>query len=784
MAVRYQSIHSSFCRRASGAVMIYALVFATAAAVTLYVAASVYQARQKAATLRAYSDQMMLMRWNAGLISRAAYQNSVDEGLGFMDADAFAAANISAANQTTKNPLLVASSLPVGSLWQQSGNFALQYDSMTGTNASNAAGTNSFTVGDLFTLPGWKPRRSGEAGNASYVTVSDTNEIAQSFLFLPYTSSGNFPDDIVSRSDLPFDRSFPRLWDSSFDCKVWGSVRWVRSGLSYNLQASDAGINTVLGGPQTQEASTYFVEEPITNYQLILLDPNASNTTNGWSLTAGMGGQLFVGNSQNTSGGVTTINRAKIFVRGDIAYNFGQVNTGIQPIANNVNGTFIKPMAALVQGQRLGVSVPWGVYDWRLAKPSTDITLGRGITNNGAPNYKTNLGALLSSIYVDTAATGNGTFDRQMEVFNAQNTRMPFANNAAPNTNEENYVNSALWAMFAGLNPGQSRFTQSSVSWSLQGLTTAPWATTGAMDKVDVLSQLSYNSSVAYATLSSAIPADWSSYTGVAKVPLKYGFLPPSTVLPTAGVRITYYKNGVDDTTAVVEVDLKVFGVASATVDGTATTAKWATPRELCVSMVGTPPGTRVVLVIQGDNTTSGANNPPVKIVADRVQDIRLVADPTSSNGYDNYRRFILVAIPPNVAGPANVSLEVPAAGINGSSRWYGVIIAPYGLQFGVYQNNPSYGSTSYNPGTPMGTLVGNNQLEWYGTVLARQSIGVATGNRIYLYPDNGANGFVGSGNAGSPYSVYSLFTPTYNTNLPLERPVPLVVPRMVWRFE
>ena len=163
--------------------------------------------------------------------------------------------------------------------------------------------------------------------------------------------------------------------------------------------------------------------------------------------------------------------------------------------------------------------------------------------------------------------------------------------------------------------------------------------------------------------------------------------------------------------------------------------------------------------------------------------DIRLVPDSnataTASN-IANYRRFILQCTNP-------AAQQISFEGGSGDS-WYGVIEAPYGLTMGSYTAETFVNGVAVAGGNaPLSASI-----TWHGTILIGQSVGMTSPGgplNLTISPDDGA----GTSNApatdsySNSSSCYWLFTPQPNptVNAPIMgRPMPILVPRMVWNFE
>lgn len=880
MAVSSQYILRTHCRR--GAILVYAMVFCITAAVAIYVASSIYQARVASSSQGNYAAQRALINWSVNHATRAAKQNSLDSGQGMADNATYDPFTLRSPPQESAYISLNFSLSPSGygvlappeyganydvysraaeyfssgvssGFWQTSG-LARRQDSMSGLNAYGGPGPDNkrtFTVGDMFTIPGWRPRRHLNEnlatlkpwfGSGALVGFGDEREegvlaTGQEFAAL----RDNPPMAIASRGDLPFDsRSF------NIPGTGWiqpnGYWRWVRDRVNYNLTARDPTVAAAVG-TVNETATTWAVEEPITNYQLLLLEPDASNAS-GWRLetAGGPGGRVEIDTSVSpgvrNSSSVNLINRGKIFVWGPVASNFSSDIRGLQ------TANVIGPIAAVVRGQA-PTTASTTDFEWRPAKPSTTVSFGRGVGMNAAPDAN-NPGQFNSlTSYLSNAAVASANWnldtgslrDRKLEVYNAQNTRMPL-NPVGASKADLTYVNSVLTVDLSALAPSGTPFyfAVPRASFTFQGVSslwtsnpsntgnmpfwTPPppaWVTIfPAVNNARSITSFT-TGDIATSLYSQQVPLPpYLQNVGAAPVvpviqmALPYGPPPFGSTTPYGddedfGVTITRYVASRIFDRVVVDIDLKKFGLDPGikVVEGGSNSA-WGIPREIHIkapayqTINGSTGAPAVVVRIFGNDDAGAADLPPVKIVVDGgqpessdngifpINQIHLIPDliSTASNA-GNRRRFILLTTNMYSArNQPNANVYLQQRGSNVESRWYGVIIATNGLNFSVaredtnnfYSVTPNRGATTFTAGDP------NSTLAWMGTILVCNRLSV-TGNYVLrIAPDDGG-GIVPDG-ANSDNSVYRLFTPKYNAAIPTEYPVPMVVPRMVWSFE
>lgn len=796
MAVHSQSIHRpGFGRR--GAVMIYALVFAITAAVTLYVASSIYQARQKANALRAYNEQKTLLGWDFKHILRATQQNSLDGGLGLTDMDGWSLFNAnthaysSVSWDTTIRPdvdggeqgrtLFSGFQGYDNVLWQAVGTAAHTHNSFFVNNLFVATTEDSridmsgdtvhddqrsFTASDILTIPTWRPRRNGEAGSATAVSPHEPTELNQNFVLI--TSAVSFPDQLRWRSDLPFGPTPEQAWTlSGVALQETGFARWARDGLAGTLTPQNVAMAAITGNVDVS-GYTWAVEEPITNYQLVLLDPLNGVWAQGGNLT----GSIRVSDAALNN----TVNRPKILIWGSVDGSF----------ATNVKGGFLTgrdstgpapdllPLAMVVRGSVdpavLAVAPAVGEgFEWRMAKPSTQLSLGRHTPVNPGDD----LGKFLINDAFASFTTPNiSQNERQLEILNTQASIMPpFTSTADPKT--FCYINSVL-----------SFSEDGKVKWSAQS------NVAGSAGLMGPIYQLPYKSGTGVdywiykdpsanppnTLYNPSLPAE-KDY----QVSLKYGNppdAPPQTFDNYTGAQrdtlglsgVHYYQPGF--TASVVTVDLSKVAVNPITAAGDPgnppNTPAWMSPIEINIHN-DNPSSTRLLYVrIKGDASAAAGNNPPVRIVVRNAQEVRLIPDAAPSvAGVGNLRRFILTSTD---LAPMRLTLET--SGVN--YRWYGVLIAPYGVTVNNYSPMNITGSTVFL-GNPQGAT-----LIWQGTMLVRRTLNVVSG-RLELRPDDGEG--TPTRQATDSATTVSAFVPKYNI-ISLGRPVPLLVPRMVWTFE
>lgn len=792
MSVHFQFIHKP--RR--GAVMIYALVFAITAAVALYVASSIYQTRARASAMRAYGEQRAQLMWNFEHILRAARQNALDAGVGLADMDAWATYNPSTYTpvtwdtpiQNVSDPTLLGQSYltawvaDAGTLWTNNSasvgysqnsffvNGSLRSTTsdslmdMSGATARN--GTNFFTSSDMFTVPGWRPRRNGETGSA--VVPHDPLEISQNFVFF---SNNTFPEALRWRSDLPFGPTPDSSWLATGSLmQDTGYMRWARDVLQINLAAKNSDIATLLGGTQNTTATLWMVEEPITNYQLVLIDPLNNNQWPGGNLA----GNIRIADS-NLNGNVY---RPKILIHGPVASGLTNLLKGGWLTGRNTagNATMPDPLPlAMVAGGGVDSSVlaiaPAATegFEWRVAKPSTRLSFGRapGNINSSLPTQAPDLGQFLIAQMEIAPAIGTAAYERRLEVRNAQASVMPalYTTNISGAPGNYCYLNSVL-----------SMREDGAVYWTAQGAT-------GANNNVmGPPFQLPFNASASpeyWVYGSPGLPSGpLLPANNASQIQLQYGpqggpmqsYDNNANDMGLSGVH--YYQPGFSAT--VVSVDLSKVAMRQDTVaSGVGTppaVPAWMSPIE--INIENKNPGTNLLYVrILGDADANpaGGGRPPVRIVVRGAAEVRLVPDTTPAvAGVGNFRRFILTSPDQNTM---NLTLETSGP----SYRWYGVLIAPYGVSINNYSAFSITGSTPSLGSAQAATLI------WQGTILARHVLKVNSGS-LELRPDDGLG--TPTINPNDSNACAAAFVPRYNGSAFLGRPVPLLVPRMVWTFE
>lgn len=809
MSVHFQSIHNA--RR--GAVMIYALVFAITAAVALYVASSIYQTRVRSSWMRAYNEQRVQLAWNFAHILRAARQNSLDAGVGLVDMDAWANYNAAGSPrytsalwdtgiQATTDPTSLGRTYfnnIVGladMLWKKASDASYGQNSFFVNNAFRSTTSDSwtdmsggtahlagsfFTSSDMFTIPGWRPRRNGETG--ATVVPDDISETSQNFVLF---ANNTFPEVLRWRTDLPFGPTPDSTWLAGTPLPLmqnFGYARWTRDVLQGTLTAKDDGVATILAGNVNVWSSLWMVEEPITNYQLILLDPLNNNKWPGGNLA----GNIRITNSSLNN----NVYRPKVLLYGTVAANLtnylkGGWLTGRNTAANAPMSDPL-PVAAVVGGSvdasvlAIAPAATEG-FEWRIAKPSTRLSFGRapGNINSSLPTQAPDLGQFLIAQMQIAPLVGDSAFERRLELNNAQSSLTP-----------------AIYTMDASMVPGQYCYLNSVLSmvgdslnrWGVQWSVQEGNPTNNVMGSPFTLPTTPSGSGIDYWVYDSSGNIIPNNDPQNRQVKLQYG--PPSnqttafdnintTVTPNVdrlGLQgwhqrpVSLVSVPTASSATVITVDLSKVGVDQSTAAGNATTAAWMAPYEINIQNTDTTNNLLYVRILgDPDASPAGGGRQPVRIVVRGASEIRLVPDPTRAlAGVGNFRRFILTS--PD-QGPMNLALETSGS----SYRWYGVLIAPYGVSIN------SFSDFSISGGTPsLGSPQNGATLIWQGTILARQRLQVGYGS-LQISPDDGLG--TATLSPADSYAAATAFVPQYNNNIFLGRPVPLLVPRMVWTFE
>ncbi len=820
MALRCQFIHNT--RRTRGAVMIYALVFAITAAVTLYVASSIYQSRQKANALRAYNEQRVALAWDFQHILRSAYQNSLELGFGLADMEAWntflpvsstynyigwgGTGSLAETNATQiANDLYNNIAGYPNSLWRTAsalnryqetfstaaGNIATMYDSRVDMEVAMSTRTGGeFTASDMFTVPGWKPRRNNESGLAMSVDLHAREENAEmnhNFILFSSRDVTTFPDTLGWRTDLPFDKSEFRMV-GAYKLEQTGYARWIRDSLRGRVEPSNDAMRALLlaadpeadvtkKGKTDLEGYIWAVEEPITNYQLILLDPENNGAWPGGNLA----GNIKISDATLD----TQVNRPKVLIWGNVDAGFSNVVRG-GVLSWNIAGATnpVMPLAMVVNGKVEDASTDQ--FEWRIAKRSTQVSFGRASRAGVTPDfYHADLGDFLTGLAYDFYTLNTAEAERRLEVWNAQTSVVRGQKDlptSSVNQRDFCYLNSVLsmsetgivqWSAQSALSSNQNRMgsVMPSVSaftlpytpgsgieyWVLKG----PPTPTVLFDPA-VPAEKPYQIELKYgaATNTGDItdPANkFDNYTGA-----------DANALGLSGI---HYQGTLKPST-IITVDLARVGLRELDAQGDnnspAITPRWKSPIEISLHNIN-PTAHDLFVYIRGDSSNTAANKIPVRIVVQGANEVRLIPDGITP-GVGNYRRFILTSV-----DRAAMNLVLETSGLD--YRWYGVLIAPYGLLTNCYSPASVVGATRFT-GTAMGA---GTDLIWHGTILARRFIEVQSGT-LELRPDDGDGRLAGKPTDSN--TTYSAFVPKYNGTIPLGRPVPLLVPRMVWTFE
>jgi hypothetical protein len=741
------------------------MIFSAAAAVVLYVASSIYQARQNANRLKEYAQQRWLIGWQVSHAMRSAYQNSLDNGFGLADLAVTSLGNTNY-SMTTANGAAgtipdFLNNLPANSLWQKTAAIAPSltqwYETGSGVFKFSGVNASDFNLSDIFRIPGYSVRQT-LSGNLAATTVQPSIGSESTHNFQSFKNSGRFitgsPADVRGRPDLPFGGAILDIQGpNTYTSAPLGMFRWVREDINYTITPNDPVVSGITGNVTTPQ-SIWALEEPITNYQLLLLNP----TTSSWQVGVGSG-TVRVENS-----GANGVNRARMFIWGNAKGGAGSL--GLDSLANGSN---YLPTAALVGGS-LDDTTAEGRFEWRIARASTRVSFGRPTSAPG--DWPLNqagtagLGALSNFLaspafysYKDsTGAVG----PRRVDIFNTQAARTPvfsgvdISNSAGWNDNTQKY-----WA-----NPTFFMNSAGYFAWTFQNSNTAA------------------GSQVLYSVLTSPPWTDNGNNVGSLGV-IRYGQPANNIYGSTLGVSGNV-QSGAISSTAVITIDLKIFGNDLATnFSGNPGNgySPWSIPQEIFIYPDSSLAARSLVVRILGNGGPTAAGLPPVRIVvagrtgANMSQtEVRLIPDVAATATTANSRRFVLLF---QNFGNGSPTLSVEnAIGANwqdvGTIPWYGVLIAPYGLNIGSYNADQTFTN-----GVPARGTANNRIVNWYGTMLVGQSMTLDTPINLCLLPDN-----------GSTQPLWSVFVPAYNNAnqnagaTPQGRPVPILVPRMVWNFE
>jgi hypothetical protein len=894
--------------------LVYAMVFTMVAAAIFYAAAAIWQARQNADSVGDYSQQRWLVDWEVKNSIRSAYQYSLDHGWGLptvneaglsytdssgsgtnplpawwfynINLDQYFYTNASGGNsgEAAFSPSVVASLdyydaannlaatlYPNGNLWtltSANSAYANAHDScVVGMPANNISlpvthALYQLTPSDLFLIPCYRARdtnnnntmSSGNGGHtydnisapAPFYGKEATFTFGGGFL-------GNMPPTVVFRSDLPFCAGYGAAGEIGAPTGPNGAYRWVREGIQYTL-APSAGV--IPGGGTTdpiQNIANYIwsVEEPITNYQLLLLAPS-----NPWTLggspsygTISLGSALDCLQFPNT--GAQCINIPRILVWGNVANNF----TGIAGSSGSLNCLAILAGQNPTTGNLLRNSQALSAsgITWCLAKPSTRLSFGRGLpTAITAPlgNINPNQQASDLPTFLMSASSGSMSAhttsgqpdkldlsdERQLNIVNAQGLAQP-PGGSTTTSSIANYVNPVLSISSQGVLQW-SQQGNFNIMGSTQSLSYTTGGITGSDTWVSAATQGSNN-----LELDAPAGTHYRLY-GLSGI---HSYNHASTNLDTTEITIDLatFADTVDSFNGTGGNGASS-NAANASVSGSSSPwqSPWLSPREIYIygdnSQLVNTTQTLVVRIIgdtQQSHVSAGLLS-PIKIVVDGKGvinncDIRFIPDNSSITGtppsdrqavYNdrmaattsglqntdtthaaaNYRRFILQT---NIAN-SQISFESSNNGpsSNNGLHWYGVIIAPNGLQLG------NTGVEIVNKGQEnIAATTSPISVYWHGTILAGKqiSMGVPSATaavyatpveprvlNLTLMPDNGLGTTSDDpsyeGTCWDSQSCYQLFTPQYYTSgspAPTQqtlmgRPMPILVPRLVWNFE
>jgi hypothetical protein len=778
------SLKFSPSQRRRGVVLVYAMVFAMAAAATLYVSSAVFQTKQRAQSSSIYASQEPLIEQAVSKSIMSALATSLQSGYGLADDNAwttvasltsynypgwsqFAGTDARRNTLNSTNLVRVLGGALAGSA--SSGLVASADDSSSTADAGDIAAStfwrfdqnttatrritdayaSGFGLNEIFTIPGQKPYRHGELsanreiehpGAGTVASTSDSTPGPSSEVNHDFISMERFPEIIKDRTDLPFGLGN-------------GMGRWVSSTIEYRLLPEDSGedlfadlVRTGNNGEKELQPSMYSqmtrrsriwaVEEPITNYQLLLLDPIEGT----WSTTPSIG--------ENSGSVLLTSNSFDVAPK---ALIYGSISPGFISIFRGSGGASVAWVGSQQSVNSLESSTATSSFSWRISKPGSLLSFGRGVTMAGSASDENRY--MFSSLrdfliapakpaeYRSDTSTNNSHWRRRLEIFNSQANRMPRVGES---------INSGIGASFTTAE-GLSTYTISGTATGaaptyinsilhLRGVSgnqvQIGWTrqlANGHIEEMDSSLGPLNNGQNQFPSLGNIISLKHGASTSL---------LTPQSI---PGLHAAFNDAATPKTKVVLNLDSFVLDHTGISYTAAGNYQAWQAPNEIHITQMGpNNASTNYTLEILGSANSNKADK-PLRIVTD-AQNIKFTAATTPVG---NYRRIILLATNPTVV---NLSLT------ENVGPYYGLLIAPSGI---------SLQSTA----------------TWRGTWLVGQQLTVASGKRLTLTPDDGA-GFSTPASQNHPASTHQAFLPRYTTGTTASRPVPLLAPRMVWLFE
>jgi len=433
------------------------MVFAIATAAALYVASSVFSAKIKAETYADYSRQRIFLQKSLERVTMDAMRLSYESGYGISDSDMWYVYRTSLSPdyiERTNSPYtqgekwaydpeytieLYAEALagekeiqiqqqqqqaqgqngvvPRSDAWSNINSWKLGVvDHLDATphstryfNAYTADNSLKMPLSEFLMTPGWRAIRNKNLNRYDDdigMRGVDSNDDAFDFVRI---NEAGFPSDLIQRKDLPFNQSS-------------GWARALRMRYRYDLAADDSAT---LGHPEVAAWTdpVWVVEEPVTNYQLVLLDKKDPDTD--W-LSSGSK-KVSIGNS-----GASGENVGKMLAVGpvDLSTTYLGAKT-VGAVREQV------PFAMLVNNGDLNNSNQTGLEVRHL--PNTGFL---GFGNGAAPSNVLSSGASTGVDGSSPAAL------RHFEISQAQSMHSPsmlFGNNTIAWGDDQAWVNPVFW---------------------------------------------------------------------------------------------------------------------------------------------------------------------------------------------------------------------------------------------------------------------------------------------------------------------------------------------------
>ncbi len=718
---------SQSIRSRRGVVIVYAMVFAITAAVTLYVASSIYQARIKASSMNEYALQQRILQWEGAHLLGASIQFGLDQGIGIPSTGSWRTYSTATKQYTTNSnwpsitkatlasgisgsvsldrladPSTVISNAIVsdgllnlggsGAIWQREGSLAVD----------TSASSSGFDTGAIFTIPGYDYRPTW----ASYPSLPASTSVSAS-------ASPNQEFVWLSSSGLPaagLSAYFPFIEKSKGVCGDYnrGKVRWVQKSFSQTI----APVSSAFGiQNRTFHARALFVEEPITNYQLILV-PVSSLLISGDSSSATASGLAL-----SINGNVTLADgssRAKALLIGKVYTSAFSLSSGEGAPIVAIAGEGQPQLRTLISSDRRN-------FDWRITPAWGRVSFGKYAGYDQAKE--------LFSTFTPPSSSATLS-ERRYTVRGAQGVITPGlpSGSVVSLSSPYYYLNPTLYLSSTGAlglscQDGDGKAANKALTCSTGSGVVDNWNSSATGSRLTDLNVTIDSEGAGVADLDDLISA---VHTGGA--------------------------SGSTTVTVDLSKDISITPSTLSSADGSATNAPWRLPRDISLYNSGS---VALNVVIQGNASTSAAAMEPLRILIKGASSVTFKPDPANA-GVNLRRSLILCDSSPNIIFQDDAKWD--------SYGWYGVLISNTAI------------SLRRTGGTGM------RNITWRGTLMGVSSLNVSDLMSLTLQPDDGEDGN-GHQDPAASYSLYNVFTPAYNSTLTADRPVPVVVPRLCWQI-